>query len=187
MKAIQTKYKGYLMRSRLEARWAVFFDTLGVKWEYEAEGYDLGKDGWYLPDFRLHMPNGSILFAEVKPEHQDDFEGDHLRKCRALADATDCPVVLLSGVPEYRIFNAIGPHMESDSFMGCLWTDWPGELGYLHIADDYWFQQVELDPATGRLYFPFDERRRVKAFGKRLVSAVDAARSARFEHGEMPR
>lgn len=42
MKAIQTEYKGYLFRSRLEARWAVFFDACGIAWEYEPEGYDLG-------------------------------------------------------------------------------------------------------------------------------------------------
>jgi hypothetical protein len=30
--AIPTRYKGYHFRSRLEARWAVFFDALGIKW-----------------------------------------------------------------------------------------------------------------------------------------------------------
>ncbi len=40
IKAIETRYKGYRFRSRLEARWAVYFDTLGWKWEYEKEGYD---------------------------------------------------------------------------------------------------------------------------------------------------
>ena len=30
IKAIQTEYNGYLFRSRLEARWAVFFDACGV-------------------------------------------------------------------------------------------------------------------------------------------------------------
>ena len=32
-KAIETKYKGFRFRSRLEARWAVFFDALGIEWE----------------------------------------------------------------------------------------------------------------------------------------------------------
>lgn len=41
IKAIETSYKGYRFRSRLEARWAVFFDALGIEWEYEKEGYDL--------------------------------------------------------------------------------------------------------------------------------------------------
>lgn len=29
---IQTRYAGCLFRSRLEARWAVFFDHLGIRW-----------------------------------------------------------------------------------------------------------------------------------------------------------
>jgi hypothetical protein len=33
--AIPTVYKGVQMRSRLEARWAAFFDELGWPWEYE--------------------------------------------------------------------------------------------------------------------------------------------------------
>ena len=35
IKAVQTEYNGYKFRSRLEARWAVFFDTLGIEYEYE--------------------------------------------------------------------------------------------------------------------------------------------------------
>ena len=54
MKPIETGYKGYKFRSRLEARWAVFFDACGVKWEYEPEGFDLGGGLYYLPDFLLH-------------------------------------------------------------------------------------------------------------------------------------
>ena len=50
--AIQTHYAGCHFRSRLEARWAVFFDTLNIKWEYEKEGFTNGTD-CYLPDFYL--------------------------------------------------------------------------------------------------------------------------------------
>ena len=39
IKAIETYYKGYRFRSRLEARWAVFFDAAGIKYEYEPEGF----------------------------------------------------------------------------------------------------------------------------------------------------
>jgi len=41
VKAINTEYNGYRFRSRLEARWAVFFDALGIKYRYEVEGFDL--------------------------------------------------------------------------------------------------------------------------------------------------
>lgn len=64
IKAIETVYKGYRFRSRLEARWAVFFDTLGIEYEYEKEGFDL--DGvWYLPDFWLPRYGHWI---EIKPD-----------------------------------------------------------------------------------------------------------------------
>lgn len=53
MKAIETVYNGYKFRSRLEARWAVFFDALGVKYEYEPEGLQLDDGTKYLPDFKI--------------------------------------------------------------------------------------------------------------------------------------
>ena len=44
MKARETNYRGCRFRSRIEARWAVFFDTLGIKWWYEPEGFSLRFD-----------------------------------------------------------------------------------------------------------------------------------------------
>lgn len=68
MKAIETRYAGYRFRSRLEARWAVFFQTLGLKWEYEPEGFDLGFGVRYLPDFRVWYPDHpNPVWFEVKP------------------------------------------------------------------------------------------------------------------------
>lgn len=64
IKAIETVYNGYRFRSRLEARWAVFFDALGIKYEYEPEGFDLGEAGYYLPDFFIPETR---FFYEVKP------------------------------------------------------------------------------------------------------------------------
>lgn len=61
---IPTKYKGYTFRSRLEARWAVYFDLIGLTWEYEPEGYVLRNGVWYLPDFYLHQLD---TFVEIKP------------------------------------------------------------------------------------------------------------------------
>ena len=46
MKPIETEYAGCRFRSRLEARWAVFFDALGVRWEHEPQGFDIdGRSG----------------------------------------------------------------------------------------------------------------------------------------------
>lgn len=65
LKPIETLYAGHRFRSRLEARWAVFFDALGVRWEYEPDAYGL-PSGNYLPDFRIHLAAGPVWF-EVKP------------------------------------------------------------------------------------------------------------------------
>lgn len=66
IKAIETTYKGYRMRSRTEARWAVFFDSLGIKWEYEPEGFELAR-GRYLPDFALYHPKTKQRYwVEIK-------------------------------------------------------------------------------------------------------------------------
>ena len=64
--AIPTMYKGIQFRSRLEARWATFFDLCGWKWDYEPE--DLAG---YIPDFMLHFDKGDVL-AEVKPSNPSD-------------------------------------------------------------------------------------------------------------------
>lgn len=67
-KPIPTRYAGYHFRSRLEARWAVFFDALGLRWHYEDQGYEL-PSGRYLPDFRLEAVAGRAgrdIWCEVK-------------------------------------------------------------------------------------------------------------------------
>ena len=71
IKPIETRYKGYRFRSRLEARWAVFFDALGLEWEYEPQGFDLGMAGWYLPDFWVKDPKSPDVweFVEIKREN----------------------------------------------------------------------------------------------------------------------
>ena len=61
-----TVYKGYRFRSRLEARWAVFFDNLRrVEWRYEPDTYDT-THGPVTPDFVISLP-ASTWFVEVKP------------------------------------------------------------------------------------------------------------------------
>lgn len=63
MQAIQTEYNGYKFRSRLEARWAVFFDMLKVRYHYEPEGYVLDDGKKYLPDF--YLPDW-CAYVEIK-------------------------------------------------------------------------------------------------------------------------
>lgn len=53
--------RGLEFRSRLEARWAAFFNAVGWPWEYEPE---LELRGW-IPDFLITQGRG--LLVEVKP------------------------------------------------------------------------------------------------------------------------
>ena len=120
MKIIETSYKGYKFRSRLEARWAVFFDTCGVKWEYEPEGFDLGNGIWYLPDFLLndvytkYVSGTPInLWVEVKGvmTEQDaikikkfalsneDYTGN-----KSDGYSLENPIILLLGIPTGKDF-----------------------------------------------------------------------------------
>jgi hypothetical protein len=79
MKAIETVYRGYRFRSRLEARWAVFFDELGVEWQYEPEGFErqLYEDGpthRWLPDFLLTKTNTWVEVKGSTAQLQQDWE-----------------------------------------------------------------------------------------------------------------
>lgn len=62
IKSKPTIYKGTKYRSRLEARWAAFFDLLG--WRHQYEPYDF--PGW-TPDFVIYGSKERLLFIEVKP------------------------------------------------------------------------------------------------------------------------
>lgn len=93
IKAIETVYNGYRFRSRLEARWAVFFDTLGIEYRYEQEGFDLGKVGWYLPDFWLPRYD---IWIEIKPFLSSD---EAIKKCYALAEGLHNHSLLICGTP----------------------------------------------------------------------------------------
>ena len=69
IKSHPTQYAGVLFRSRLEARWAAFFDLCKWKWEYEPIDF-----ADWTPDFFLRIPCGHSecnkthdVYVEVKP------------------------------------------------------------------------------------------------------------------------
>ena len=99
MKPIETVYKNYRFRSRLEARWAVFFDTMNIEWEYEVEGFILDDGTYYLPDFWLPQKGA---FVEVKASC---FLADERKKCELLAKHK--PVILALGIPECKPYERI--------------------------------------------------------------------------------
>lgn len=214
IKPIETRYKNYRFRSRLEARWAVFFDALGLEWQYEPEGYDLGEYGWYLPDFYLPYFN---LFVEVKPTEKSEH------KCDEFRTITGMPIFLCVGLPgEYYITlycfssNDSGGGISDDTF-GIFTKDFtkyefktmfssglinkPNAVGVkfvvlgllrddtsLHDGDYNRLENVELLQEMFE-YSPILEPHEAEAralvlYHRKMVKFESMAKAARFEHGE---
>jgi len=178
MKAIETRYKGHRFRSRLEARWAVFFDALGLDWQYEPEGYDLGEAGWYLPDFWIEnigvrdTKNLIGAWAEIKGSKASDSEKN---KCSKLSDFTEKSVILLQGginnVPCNDQMEEFSPEIWDAGMLFCKCWDC-GRIKYEYCESNYMY--CESCGSTCNDMHP--------SFGMATISA----RSARFEHGESP-
>lgn len=95
MKPINTHYNDLYFRSRLEARWAVYFDALGVKYLYEHEGFSF--DGFnYLPDF--YFPQYDF-YGEVKHESFGDVDLD---RWEAFSKGIKKPLVIFEGLPNAK-------------------------------------------------------------------------------------
>lgn len=93
LRVLETRYGGIRYRSRTEARWAVFFDMIGLRHQYEPEGFEI-RVGYYCPDFWLPDLN---MFFEVKGK-EPTFE--EVGKCEALCEAAECDMLLSSGPPD---------------------------------------------------------------------------------------
>lgn len=185
IKAIETTYNNYKFRSRLEARWAVFFDALGIKYEYEPEGFDLGDGIWYLPDFWLRIRGDWGIWVEIKPRSY-------------FLDATDLEKELRFSISLWQKWLEEGGH-DSGYMYSHVYVLCGGEIGKHEIASfsrtmrpvwDFnkkeWVDAFEVivehvdDEGFNMLgYFDWPDDDRVK-------KAYTAARQARFEHGETP-
>ena len=183
IKAIETVYNGYKFRSRLEARWAVFFDTAGIRYEYEKEGFDLGKLGWYLPDFWL--PDLEC-WIEVKPDYEDAINDGHTR-CLRLAQITQQRALLVYGNPwpdDYMIVDC-PPY---DPFVQDFEQAWPfceAAWAECRKCDGWWIREHDNGALTLGQH-TCDEGFNWPLMGEmssKLMQAYTAARQARFEHG----
>lgn len=101
MRAKITFYGGYRFRSCSEARWAVFFDTLEIPWEYEPELMKVGKylKQSYIPDF--YLPDHEIYFEVKGPEPTEN----EVRKAAGLAYDFDVVIAFNGmGIQESKLW-----------------------------------------------------------------------------------
>ena len=98
MQAIETEYRGYKFRSRLEARWAVFFDEIGARWEYEPEGFVLEDGTKYLPDFLLHgvRGRGAAKNGDIYIEVKGALTQEDLHKVELFS----MPIIIFGQIPD---------------------------------------------------------------------------------------
>lgn len=153
IKAIPTEYKGVTYRSKIEARWAVFFDLAGIRVQYEEEAYEL-PSGRYLPDF--YIPQLGVFF-EVKPDNWTDFT-EH----RELHEATGRPVIVALGPPandleRYREARNSGFFMPISTYaaFGKVWGDCHGGgvMQEFYNVPSYWVDKFTWEEKKWALHF----------------------------------
>ena len=200
---IDTRYKDFRFRSRLEARWAVFFDTAGIEWEYEKEGFDLEDDGYYLPDF--YLPKLSTpTWVEIKPDVE--IPEHELSKVIALKDRVSClpenaseRVVIILGQPyigKYKIYHPEKKLRYMEVFGRCPLCERIDIISGCSIEnvdidsiECMWCDVVdrntgENDHAEFHKGSVISKKQYPILLHPSLKRAYRAARGARFEHGE---
>lgn len=184
MKAIQTEYKGYKFRSRLEARWAVFFDSLEIEWVYEPEGYVLNNGKYYLPDFLLPDIRPGVYFNHYESLYIE-VKGTSSKSDKPVEfGSSSTPIALLEGEIPYSELEA---NMRLDGDRYEIFTDvWDGSylfcecikcgtigFEFLGLAE-----RLPCSCPKGNIKYGYNT--------DRLMYAYKMARQARFEHGETP-
>lgn len=203
IKAIETEYKGYRFRSRLEARWAVFFETAGIEWKYEPEGfvcdtYENEPPIRYLPDFYLPKTETwvevkgtdcALKKDSAKLESILDWNSPIPGICDSYSYSKFPPVsrglLILGDIPEPKWGFTLHPIIQHHK--GLIWSWCTFESYGLKVFDRYKTDNL-LDYFTNG-----PEEWSVSSFHidsplgiKNIYESYKAARSARFEHGEYP-
>ena len=165
IKPIDTVYNGYRFRSRLEARWAVFFDAMGIKYEYEPEGFEFDDGTKYLPDFLLHVlcQNHKAVYAEVK----GSMSGSDLHKIKLFGEHH--PIIVLGILPG-DLIEYIELWQNNKLFHSFKFIDGRNSFASFKIS--------RLGPIICN-YYDIDEHD-----CETMDNAFLKARQARFEHGE---
>lgn len=141
MKAIETYAFGHRFRSRLEARWATFFEALGIEYEYEHEGFRFEDGTQYLPDF--YLPEQKAWF-EVKGGEISDKDAHKVTQL-AFESAPDRQEVYVFGdIPRVEFSVALAeegkyPYQFITKPLGQHYMAWPnGNEEEMAIFDCMW-------------------------------------------------
>jgi hypothetical protein len=144
-KGIPTTYVGTRFRSRLEARWAAFFDLVGWRWVYEP----FDTDGW-IPDFLVSGPWPYLV--EVGPcisESEYVAKGD---KARAAFPTTRTRLgapgdgVWLEIAERWTLIAGVSPAYEEPSWRATAAGFWAvGGVSEWDPTPAFWYRCDECD------------------------------------------
>lgn len=190
IKPIETIYNGYRFRSRLEARWAVFFDACGVRWEYEPEGYDLGDGIYYLPDFLLHGVDGrdgGDLYVEVKGNMTPADAEKILRFVErggreGIYEKYKNATLVVGKIPEGETADDIDWYVSDHAYQGPA----PYLFNFETIDGDHFAAHPGINKDGKFELFGDDNSYLLDQDPVATERAYRLARQARFEHGEKP-
>lgn len=200
IQAIETHYNGYRFRSRLEARWAVFFDAMDEEYRYEYQGYTSHVyAGWnYLPDFWLPR-------MKIPVEVKGDVSADDMAKLGIFINEV---VAIPGGAFALLRDVACQPF---DLFCRADHGVWVSSEKIIYHAEPKLWAECPLchrlafvcpcEECSGKGEFwwisciPCSRDKNIKVRSAkynptktpRLLDAYTTARSARFEHGETPK
>lgn len=135
--AIPTMYSGVQFRSRLEAKWAAFFDIVGWQWEYEP--FDLG--GW-IPDFYVWPwaanTTGGFLI-EIKPAFSlSDFDVDRYESRVNACDLEGYEGIVLLGARIFPWSFGWKGCVPNEELLGCQLGWFINALDDSMIGPNYW-------------------------------------------------
>jgi len=172
IKLIETIYKGRKFRSRLHARWAVFFDALDIDWKYDADG---DRPVFYLPFFQ-----GGI-YCQVEPL------GGNFATAYKFCENTQETVWLCEGLPHFRESICI-------EYIGRVWDFGTGlpilnyiietnvlPIQFLYTPSDKKRQRLwyspGIEPDTSKTFSQFH----INQLNINYIRAVARSRTATFE------
>ncbi len=189
---LETRYAGCRFRSRIEARWAVFFDHLGVAWEYESQGYKVGRRKLpYLPDFFLPT---QALFVEVKPAFADRVDPTGVELWEQFAGEvvtswTTCRAAIFCGpIPDPATVTEFGTPAPGRWYSNGIYVTGDCNYSWCACPSGKHFD-IEFEARGGRVYCGCpriqDDGYYMTGNHPRILAAYRAARTARFEHGEV--
>ncbi len=191
--ALPTEYKGYRFRSRLEARWAVFFDVCRVKWEYEPEGFALPNGQFYLPDFLLHGCAGRSpddLYVEVKGK-MTDADAEKILQFSGISDLdileVKNPILVVTGIPDGDCIADIEDFCRDLGYSGFPGIEnGPYPFNFETIDGDHFVAHPGINKNGQFELFGDDNNYTYDRDDAATLRAYTLARQARFEHGERP-